>query len=189
MIKKNLLSFILVFMLQQTYAYAMAISLQNIILYNDTKKQVTFNALNINKTAKINVPARSSCLINKEIFFQPNLMENKNTADFYIIFSVESQYNAIYMDEKNRLNLASKGRTTKAYSTHGLSKFNLNAICENKQINRSPISTRIINKVGSAPTIAPKYCTTNNYNFVFGFGNHLLKSKDLSNITNCIIHE
>ena len=162
MLKKIIITCSLVLMLGQTYAYGMAVTLDNIVLYNSTKHAITVNAPNVSKNAKINLDSHSSCLLKKPIFFQPDIVATNTRDDnFYIVFSVESQFNAVFIDKENRINLASKSRDAIAHSKTGFSKFSLNAVCENNKIDNSPISTRNIITSNNAPTLAPKYCKTN----------------------------
>ena len=190
MIKKIITMMSLGFMIQQTYAYGMAVTLDNIVLYNSTKHPITLNAPNISKSAKINLNPHSGCSLNKPVFFQTNMVSgNKPDDNFYIVFSVESQYNAVFIDKQNRINLASKSRDSDVYSNYGFSKFSLTAVCENNKFDSSPISTRNTTTLNNAPTLAPKYCKTNKYTFVFGFGNALYTIKDIKNVVACVVHE
>ncbi len=171
----------------QVYAYGIAVTLDNVNLYNGTNKIITFNSPNLGDKQKITLTPKSGCLINQPVFFQPSLIESDD--NFYIIFKAEStQYNAILIDQQNRISLASLTRNSKAYSPYGYTKFHLNATCSENKTIIAPLNTRTIeNKIGVAPTLAPKYCK-NGYKFVFTYGTQSHKNKNIEKPALCIAY-
>lgn len=169
---------------QNAMATGMAVGLDNLLIQNNTNKNLTIQINSLPKDQQqMNIKANSICAINQNLMFLPEATENNN---FVIMLKNNDNLNPIVIDKGGKLALASFAKLKFNYQGN-VKKDQLLGYCDNKLQQNKFLSVNLTSSKDSMPVFKLKNCTkTSNFVYVINTAdNKTPKNLDTNKIIIC----
>lgn len=184
----NLIKFLIIALFPAlTSATGMAVSLNNVYMYNNTPHSAQIQIKNLADRANLfQIPPRSVCKINTPLLFLPDASESNN---FVIMVQIDQNQNSIVIDKFGLLTLAADSAIQARYAGQ-VKQYSLNGFCGNKLAQTKFLNVQGHDNLQSPPNFVLANCA-NISNFVYFINTqyvkvqHKIKSINFNQIANC----